>query len=231
MGTDEKIAVFDFCETLISFQTADAFLNYVYEKTHSPRMRLTDKALRLFYRLGLAKLLNRQGFWEKRSLNKKWRIYALRGFDERKLKEWAHRFYQERLRPGIIKPVLTELQAKKKAGYRIGIVSGGFDIYIDYFAADYGVDFVLASQIGFKQGVCTGRLVGPDCMREQKLVAIQELYPSPPVDSCSYSDSISDLPILLWATHGIVISKNKHQAWCEQYNFSEIIWEQEPANS
>lgn len=227
MEEKDKLAVFDFCETLIQFQTADAFINFVYEKTRSKRMRRIEKEKNLFYKLGIPRLLNRfSGMWEKKSLNKKWRLYELRGFGERELNELARRFYHERLQPAFIEPVLSQLQDKKKEGYVVGIVSGGFDLYIRHFAADYGVDFILASTIGFKQGKCTGRLVGPDCMREQKVTEIQRLYPVPPEESLSYSDSFSDLPILLWAAKGVVVSKERHQQWIDHYKLDEIIWQQ-----
>lgn len=227
METGEKLAIFDFCETLIQFQTADAFINYVYEQTHSGRMRCIEKAKNLFYTLRLPRLLNRfSGLWEKKSLNKKWRLYELRGLGEQELDNLARRFYRERLLPNIIGPVVEELQEKKRDGWKVGIVSGGFDLYIRLFAEEYGVDFILASTIGFKRGKCTGRLVGPDCMREQKVVEIQRLYPVPPAESVSYSDSRSDLPILSWASRGVVVSRGRHQEWVDDYQFHEIIWQQ-----
>lgn len=223
----EKVAVFDFCETLIKFQTADAFINYVYEKTHSRRMLKIEKAKQLFYKLRIPQLLNLLGgVWEKRSLNKKWRLYELSGFDKEELEKLARQFYVERIRQNLIEPVIIELQKKKKEGYCLGIVSGGFDIYIKYFATEFGVDFYLASQIGFKRNVCTGHLIDKDCMREQKVIAIKTLFDTAPKNSVSYSDSLSDLPILLWASRGIVVSKDKHQGWIDNYHFDEIIWQQ-----
>lgn len=227
MEAKDKLAVFDFCETLIQFPTADAFINFVYEKTRSKRMSRIEKEKNLFYKLGIPRLLDGLfGLWEKKSLNKKWRLYELRGFGERELEELSRQFYHERLQPAFIEPVLAQLQDKKKEGYVVGIVSGGFDLYIRHFAANYGVDFILASTIGFKKGKCTGRLVGPDCMREQKLIEIKKLYPVRPEESLSYSDSRSDLPILRWATRGIVVSRDLHQKWIDAYGFDEIIWQQ-----
>ena len=34
----EKVAFFDFCETLVDFQTADAFCDYVRERTKKTKM-------------------------------------------------------------------------------------------------------------------------------------------------------------------------------------------------
>ena len=219
MGTGDRVAVFDFCETLIKFQTADAFINYVLEKTLSGRMKRIDKGLWLFCKLGIPRLLNLfSDMWERRSLNKRWRLYGLKGIAERELNDLAYQFYLDRLRPNIIEPVLSELKEKKEEGYTLGIVSGGFDIYIRYFAEEFGVDFYLSGVIGFKHGVCTGTLVDEDCMRERKVEAISRLFTTRPAMSISYSYSLSD--------RGVVVSRNSHQEWIDKYKFSEIIWQQ-----
>ena len=39
----------------------------------------------------------------------------------------------------------------------------------------------------------------------------------------SYSDSISDIPILNIAQNAYVVSQ-KHQSWVNNYNYKEILW-------
>lgn len=220
-----KIALFDFCETLIKFQTADAFLDYVYEKTKSHRMLFMEKARNIFLRLRFHKLLNyKYHLWDNKSINKRWRLYELKGMDETLLKDLSYGFYKDILKTNIISPVLQELKTKQKEGYRIGIVSGGFDIYIKHFVREFKIDFSISCQIEFKNGICTGKLLGTDCMREEKVIQINKLVPNKLRESYSYSDSISDLPLLLWATSGVVVSKDKHQQWIDNFKFREIIW-------
>jgi phosphoserine phosphatase len=43
-------------------------------------------------------------------------------------------------------------------------------------------------------------------------------------ESIAYSDSTSDLPLLLLAGKGVVVSRGKSQPWIKQYGFKEIIW-------
>lgn len=220
-----KVALFDFCETLIKFQTADAFIDYVYEKTRSKRMYRIEKARYLFHRIRAPYYLNkRYALWERWSLNKRWRLYELKGFDENKLKELALSFYRERLIPNVINPVIKEMEIRKAEGFKIGIVSGGFDLYIEHFAKDFNVDFYLSSKVGFKNNKCTGKIDGADCMREEKVNELMKRLKDKPSICYFYSDSISDLPLLLWASNGIVVSKNKHQDWINKYNLKEIIW-------
>lgn len=221
----DKVAIFDFCETLIKFQTADAFIDYVYEKTKSKRMYRIEKARCLFHRVRAPYYLNKKyGLWEKWSLNKRWRLYELKGFDENKIRQLSYSFYVERIKPNVIDPIIKEMELKRAEGFKIGIVSGGFDIYINHFVKDYNIDFCLSCKVGFKRSKCTGRIEGVDCMREKKVEELKKLLNCIPTASYFYSDSISDLPLLLWATNGVVVSKEKHQSWINNYNFNEIIW-------
>ncbi len=48
----------------------------------------------------------------------------------------------------------------KYLGYRMGIVTGGFDYFADYFKRILDMDFAFANQLEFKQGMMTGRLKG-----------------------------------------------------------------------
>ena len=45
------------------------------------------------------------------------------------------------------------------------------------------------------------------------------------VDTIAYSDSKSDLPLLLMVKDGYVISKNKSQIWSVENKLKEILWE------
>ena len=48
----------------------------------------------------------------------------------------------------------------KKLGYRMGVVSGGFDYFADHLAETLGLDFAYANTLETKDGVLTGRVVG-----------------------------------------------------------------------
>lgn len=223
----KKVAIFDFCETLIKFQTADAFINYVYEASGSSRMLYIELFRRLLIKLKISSIINvlTNGFWG--SLNKKIRLFELRGFTKADLDSFAANFYQDRLKPNYILEIYRLIGIKKTEGFLVGIVSGGFDIYINYFVKDNPVDFLISCKLQFRKGKCTGKLEGYDCMGTKKVEMLNKLFTKKPSYSVVYTDSISDLPLLNWATDGVVVSKNGHQKWIDLYNFSEIIWEKE----
>jgi phosphoserine phosphatase len=49
----------------------------------------------------------------------------------------------------------------RRFGYKIGLVSGGFQYFADYLKEKLELDFAFANQLEIKGGVLTGRIVGP----------------------------------------------------------------------
>ena len=222
MESNEKVAIFDFCETLIKFQTADAFIDFVLLETKSIRMFAIELFRRLLFKLRVNLLF--KSIWDRKSINKQIRLYELKGIKRNVLIQMAGEFYTKRLKPNIIPEVLSQMIIKKNEGYKIGIVSGGLSIYIDMFCEDYYVDFCISSKLQYKNEKSTGKLEGMDCMGENKVEALSRILKFTPSYSIVYTDSITDLPLLQWANDGVVVSRNKHQNWINTYNFKEIIW-------
>ena len=72
-----------------------------------------------------------------------------------------------------------------------------------------------------------GTFRGLDCMRSNKVILIKKKFGDmlDIVDTIAYSDSKSDLPLLLMVKDGYVISKNKSQIWSVENKLKEILWE------
>ena len=225
----ERFAFFDFCETLADFQTADAFVDFVRSQTQSKRMRCMERVRVVLVKLRVVKLLSilSRG---RHSVNKMIKLRQLTGLPAKSLEQMGERYYQERVRPHLINEVIVELLQRKKEGYCVGLVSGGYDVYLRFFVEEYGLDFCYSSHIGVRDGVCTGRLDGIDCMRQNKVQILDRHFPVRPVQSVAYSDSITDLPMLSWATTAIVVSCREKQLWAEKHGFKQLIWGVNPPN-
>jgi len=52
------------------------------------------------------------------------------------------------------------IRTLKYLGYRVGIVTGGFDYFADHFRETLRLDFSFANQLEIKEGFLTGKLVG-----------------------------------------------------------------------
>lgn len=148
-------------------------------------------------------------------------LWQLKGIDYATCDQLAQVYFEKELLPNIYEPVVAELQKHTGNGESVYILSGGYDIYIKYFAQYYGVKNVLCSRIAFKEKVCTGRMYGKDCMRANKVEYIRPFLEEKQM--VCYTDSISDLPLLEISAEPIVISKAAPQAWAAKKNYKQII--------
>ena len=53
-------------------------------------------------------------------------------------------------------------------GYKLGVITGGFDFFSDYLKEKLGFDFAFANKLEIKNGVLTGRIIGPIIDAAQK---------------------------------------------------------------
>jgi len=224
MKNKENIAFFDFCETLVNFQTADAFVDYVADRSQSIRMKKIESIRRWLYSHHIITMLTLLSF-TRVSVNKKIKLFQLKGFSRSELEMYAMDYYINMIKPNIIQPVLMKMLHLQNLGYKIIIVSGGYDIYLKYFAKDYGIEHVISTRLGYNDNdCCTGRFDGIDCLYKNKVRLLNICFQKEKLYSIAFSDSSSDIPFLSWADEGYVISKDRHQKWLDNYNFKEIIW-------
>jgi len=52
------------------------------------------------------------------------------------------------------------VETLKRLGYKLGLVSGGFDYFSDYLKGRLGLDFAFANQLEIKNGALTGKVSG-----------------------------------------------------------------------
>ena len=218
----DKVALFDFCETLVDFQTADAFVDYVRLQTGNRRMLILDSIQRILRRLRIIGVVER--ITPGHSLNKRLKLLQLKGQDYHTLLSFAESYYNHCIKPHFISPIINELLSLQREGYLVGLVSGGYGIYLDFFVKDFSLDFCISTDIQFKNDVCTGKFDGIDCLNENKIILLNHKFRKKPVETVAYSDSESDLPLLLWVKKGVVVSHGLSQKWSVNNNLKEIIW-------
>lgn len=226
MKKSNRIVLFDFCETLCDFQTADSFVDFVRQDINNISPNLLEK-LNLFVRkIRVLSYIDSHTRY-KYSLNKRMKLYQLKGLSHELLDKLSLKYYEKRIRPHIIEKILDRMRNHQEMGDDVWIVSGGYGIYLRHFATEFGINNIISSNIAFdKNGVCKGRLDGIDCMGFNKITMLNNKLKK--LDDyiliASYSDSVSDIPILSVAKYAYVVSK-EHQKWVETYKFNEIIWE------
>ena len=224
MKTDNpKNIYFDFCETLVDFQTADAFVDFVRRNSRSKYMVFMDLLYILLKKIKLFSLIEK--WLTEKSVEKKIKLYQLKGIPYSYLDDQAERFYNELIKNRLIKELFQVFVEHYNLNEKITVISGGYEIYLKYFIKDFPKCSLISTQLEYKNGCSTGKIKGNDCLYAEKIKRLEQSNASN-VNSIAYSDSSSDLPLLTWAESGYVVSKNKPQSWAKINQLNEIIWNQ-----
>ena len=214
----EKIAFFDFCETIANFQTGDAFIRYVLNKEQAYSFNFYT-----YLRLTLIKLKSKliKNYSCKLPL-----LSLLKGLSYEKLDNYALSFYVEKVRNNFIPEVVEELKRIVSDGYRVYLISGGYDLYLKYFIDEFKLDGYFSTKIKFENGLCLGCFDGLDCMNSNKIKYIENFFSKENIENyhtIAYSDSPSDIPLLKYVKEAVVVTP-KEKSWADNFNFKKLIY-------
>ena len=104
------------------------------------------------------------------------------------------------------------LKSLKWLGFKLGIVSGGFDIFADYLKERFSLDFAFANRLEIKNGALTGKVLGDVVDAAQKARIINQLAcdMSIPLDQVvAIGDGANDSLMLTQAGLGIAYNAKK----------------------
>lgn len=220
-----KWVVFDFCETLVNIQSADAFIDFATQYERQLWRRFWRIIISIFEQLKVFALA--QKLFPKYNLEKRMRIFLLRGLLVEALERRAQEFAETVLSQYENQALMDRLKGHQNQGDIIEISSGGLHVYLKYWAKKYGIDLVDATHLGVQKDRVTGFIRGTDCMYEEKVRRLNHML------KCTksreglfrvvYSDSFTDLPLFQWADEAWVISYEKKRNWVHNYNFKELV--------
>lgn len=212
--SSDKIALFDFCGTLVNFQSGNPYVFHVLD--NQSNFLLNTKNCFRKIKLKLFKKFNKN-YSDKIDILK-----LLKGFSKNYLEDMALDYYIRKVRPHFYLKVVNKMLDLKNAGYKIYVVSGGYTIYLKYFIQEFGLDGVIATDIKFdKNNKCLGIFDGKDCIKNEKLNRIQFLLNKDYTDIVGFTDSIWDLPMLNVCNKKYVVA-HKEKSWALKNN-CEII--------
>lgn len=106
------------------------------------------------------------------------------------------------LSPGA-RELITELH---DAGLRVGVTSGGFTALVQPLAEELGLDFWNANQLGVRDGMLTGEVIGTVVDRSQKsrdLIRFAAQHDVPLELTVAVGDGANDLAMLATAGLGV----------------------------
>src|SRR5687768_1889569 len=182
-----RLALFDFDGTLSRVNSYHVYLKWILAQRdlYSARLfvALMLRRLRLVPSRRVKNLaLGRLGSWSQGE------VAAL-----------GQRLYRLEIKPQLRAEALAELAKRQQQGYRVLIVSGGFDFLLQPFAEEYHLSHLHCARLAFNEQICLGCLDGGEMRGAAKLEFLQRHLAAEQVDwtrSCAYSDEASDLPLL-----------------------------------
>ncbi len=127
------------------------------------------------------------------------RVALLKGLDEEILAEVAKNI---KLTEGAQQVIST----LKKLGYKIGIISGGFDYFGKYLQNKLGFDYVFTNALEIKDGKITGNVTGEIIDGPKKAEILRTITTVENIDlqqTIAVGDGSNDLPMLSIAGLGI----------------------------
>jgi len=127
------------------------------------------------------------------------RVALLKGLDEKVLAETARNLT---LTEGAERVIST----LKRLGYKIGIISGGFDYFGEYLQNKLGLDYVFANVLEIKDGKVTGNITGDIIDGPKKAEILKTIVTVENINlqqTIALGDGANDLPMISIAGLGI----------------------------
>ena len=112
------------------------------------------------------------------------------------------------------KDIVEKLLWHKEAGHTIVIASGGFDVYLQYYAAHYNIEKVVSTELLFVDGKFVE--IKEECLGSIKINKLKNVISWEEYDwanSYSYSDSQTDLPLLYIVGNGYIVCNGQDVSW------------------
>lgn len=213
------LAIFDFCETLVDFQSLGRFLELAQTKNPAflKRHEMPKRKFRFLPRFIRRKL----GLYPvKMPEIPRVHFEALRGFALQDAEKLAKDYTQNELLKRVNSRVIRKLEWHKAQGHEIYIVSGGLWLYIREFAKHFDIPqtHIVAIELESKDGVLTGNMDGIHTMEHRKLYKLDDMVDLGEFDiqkSYFYSDCVSDIPLLSFVGNPVVIECGKDTRWAK----------------
>ncbi len=140
----------------------------------------------------------------------------LKGFSEDLLDKKARVFARKTLDSYIMPEVYTKLEYHLEHGHSIVLVSANLALYLNYWARRHNLDHVIATEIEFVNGICTGKLKTRNCYGPQKVLRIHEYLNTLSSKFCysyGYGNSRGDYELLNFVDEGYFVSGQDITLW------------------
>jgi HAD superfamily hydrolase (TIGR01490 family) len=134
---------------------------------------------------------------------------SYKGLSEDRLRFFSEELFEEVLKPAVFPGTFELIKTSKKIGQRQIVLTGALDFTIARLMEYLGIDDFVANRLEFVNGYATGRILPPVMASATKAKWMREYAERENInlsESYSYSDSISDLPMLSIVGHPVAVN-------------------------
>lgn len=189
-----NLALFDLDNTLLNGDSDFEWAQFLIEQGVLDRELFEAKNLE-FYRQYKSGTLNIDEFLD-------FQLKPLARHARTQLDAWHEQFMQRKVRP-MMGAAARELVARhREAGDMCVVITATNSFVTAPIAREFGVEHLIATEPEQKNGEFTGRVDGVPSFREGKITRLESWMAQRGLswgsfaDSCFYSDSLNDLPLL-----------------------------------
>lgn len=196
------IAYFDLDKTILKTDSIFPFLMFFLKKRKNKYL--------YFIFIGLCSLLYRLQIIKNQKM-KEIVSGIFKGETIESLDDISKEFVDNHIKELCYKDALNEIKKLKNNNTKLIMVTASYVYYAKYIAQYLGFDECIGCELWYHNGIYTGKLYGKNCYNMEKryrlyTLGYRELSQS---DSYAYSDSITDLPLLEFATNKICVNPDK----------------------
>src|SRR5262249_21594543 len=141
-----------------------------------------------------------------RSLFNIFSFRAYKGMHRDRLIGLADDLFEVTLKPSIFPKAQALIETTRDLGYRNVLVTGTLDFQIRPVALHFGFEEVICNRLEFKNHIATGRVLSPLLAENEKARSIRAYAEAEGIDlaeSCAFSDSSADIPMLSAVGHPV----------------------------
>jgi HAD superfamily phosphoserine phosphatase-like hydrolase len=152
-------------------------------------------------------MLTLRKFRRIRSIDVKNRLLSRhRGKGRDEMDEYFRAFYQS-LKGNYAPHIVRMLKAYVAKGYDVVVITGALYDYARFIAEDLGVQTVVATRLTYRDHRFTGSIEEPEMLGDAKKEYILR-SPYAGRKKIFYTDSLSDIPLLLISEKGYIVTLN-----------------------
>lgn len=134
---------------------------------------------------------------------------SYKGLSEDRLRFFSEELFEEVLKPAVFPGTFELIKTSKKIGQRQIVLTGALDFTVARLMDYLEIDDFVANRLEFVNGYATGRILPPVMASATKAKWMREYAERENInlsESYSYSDSISDLPMLSIVGHPVAVN-------------------------